>query len=93
MNKQYCPICKTPVGPSTRYPQYVCESCADRATSPDGRLLSFANADLSGGFIATYADTQQLYQSHECFIDGIKCKAGEARFGGIVIQPVADKIQ
>jgi hypothetical protein len=44
---------------------------------------------MSGGFAARYADTGEEYASHECFVDGIKCHADEARFGGIVIAAVA----
>jgi hypothetical protein len=54
----------------------------------DGRLLAFSNVDLSGGFIATFVDTGEEYESHECFVDGVKCHADEARFGGVVIEVV-----
>lgn len=63
-----------------------CE-CITRAKSREGRPLAFFNEDMSGGFIARYADTNEIYESHECFIDDILYDAGEARFGGIVIQP------
>jgi hypothetical protein len=59
---------------------------AARASSRSGRVLAFSNAGLSGGFVARYADTGESYDSHECFIDGVRCHADEARFGGIVIQ-------
>jgi hypothetical protein len=62
--------------------------CASRAKSADGRSLRFSNVDMTGGFIAEYADTSELYDSHECRIDDIHCYADEGRFGGIVIQPV-----
>jgi hypothetical protein len=54
----------------------------------DGRPLKFFNVGMSGGFIAQYADTGKEYGSHECFVSGIRCHADEARFGGIVIEPV-----
>lgn len=41
---------------------------------------------MSGGFIAGYADNGEEHGQHICYIDGIKCWADEARFGGIVIQ-------
>ena len=87
-NTQSCPICSRPVEPSARYPRYLCEVCASKAKSKDGRPLKFSNADLSGGFIAQYADTGYPYPGHECYIDEIPCYADEARFGGIVIQPL-----
>jgi hypothetical protein len=63
-------------------------TCAGKAASADGRLLEFSNVDMSGGFNARYVDTGAKYLTHECFIDGVKCHAGEARFGGIVIEVV-----
>jgi hypothetical protein len=62
--------------------------CARRAKTEDGRLLKFSKIDMTGGFIAQYADTGESYSSHECYVDGIRCYADEGHFGGIVIQPV-----
>jgi hypothetical protein len=87
-SQQTCPICNRPVPPFERYPRYVCADCAGRVTSPDGRPLKFFNESLSGGYLAFYADDGTPYNSHECVIDGIRCYADEARFGGIVIQVV-----
>jgi hypothetical protein len=86
--KQGCPICKAAVRPYPRYPRYVCRKCAERVRSSDGRPLEFFNRDLSGGFVARYADTRKAYRGHDCFIDGVRCYADEAKFGGIVIQAV-----
>ncbi len=86
MPTQHCPICSAEVTPSTRYPRHVCGACAAKASSADGRLLAFSNEGLSGGFVAEYAATGEVYASHECFISGVKCHADEARFGGIVIE-------
>ena len=88
MAEQHCPICRKAVRPNSRYPRYVCGDCSAKATSADGRPLEFSNVDFSGGFAARYADTGEDYPSHECFIEGAKCHADEARFGGIVIQVV-----
>jgi len=63
-------------------------TCAVKAASADGRVLEFSNVDMSGGFVAHYADTGEEYPSHECFIGGVKCRADEAKFGGIVIEVV-----
>jgi predicted RNA-binding Zn-ribbon protein involved in translation (DUF1610 family) len=87
-NGQYCPICHTSIQPFARYPRYLCPECAGRAKSKDGRLLKFSNIDMTGGFIAEYADTSESYPSHGCYVDGIRCYAEEGHFGGIVIQPV-----
>ena len=81
-----CPICGIALEPVPRYPRYVCADCAVRAASADGRRLDFSNIDLSGGYAARYADTGEPYDSHACWIDGIRCHADEARFGGIVVE-------
>jgi hypothetical protein len=90
-DKQYCPICASQTQYNSRYPNYICSSCAENPLSEDGRSLHFYNISLSGGFGAKYADTGEVRDSHICFVAGRKCWADEARFGGIVIQPVDDK--
>ena len=82
---QVCPICFNSVQPSERYPNYVCRDCAKLARSLDGRELVFFNVSISGGFAAQYADTGEEYNTHVCYINGIKCHADEHHFGGIVI--------
>ena len=87
MSGQLCPICRAEVAPNPRYRAYLCQSCAARAVSADGRPLVFGNVSMSGGFAAAYADTGEPYPAeHVCFVDGVECWADEARFGGIVIQ-------
>jgi hypothetical protein len=86
---QQCPICLKQVKPNPRYPRYLCRECAAKATAQDGRGLRFSNEGLSGGFVAEYTDTGEPYLGHECFVGGVKCYADEARFGGIVIEVVA----
>ena len=81
-----CPICGISLQPIARYRRYVCQDCAGKAVSANGRRLEFFNLGLSGGYGAMYADDQSAYDSHECFIDGHACRADEARFGGIVIE-------
>jgi hypothetical protein len=88
--QQYCPICHAEVAPSLRYPRYLCSNCAGKATDEDGHPLAFSNESLSGGFIAEYRDTGEARDSHVCYVDGVKCRADEARFGGIVIQPMEE---
>jgi hypothetical protein len=81
-----CPICKKQIRADLRYRFYVCGDCADKTTSPDGRALIFYNENLSGGCVGQYVDTGEVYASNECYIEGVKCIAEEARFGGIVIE-------
>ena len=87
-SEQFCPICGAAVTPLARYPRYVCAVCDAKTCSVDGRPLRFFNLSFSGGFGAEYADTDEPYESSICYIDGVKCLADEARFGGSVIQPV-----
>lgn len=87
-DKQFCLICGAEVLVNLRYPNYVCRSCADKASAADGSKLKFCNESLSGGFLAFYAETNEPYDSHICFIEGIKCRADEARFGGIVVEKI-----
>lgn len=83
-----CPICGISQPLIERYPNYVCNKCTEEATDENGLSLTFTNEDLSGGFIAFYSKTKEKYNSHICFIRGIKCIADEARFGRIVVQVV-----
>ncbi len=61
--------------------------CLAKASSADGRLLRLGNAGLSGGIVAQFADTGEVYSSNGCYIDGVRCYADEAHFGGVVIEP------
>jgi hypothetical protein len=85
---QYCPICSTPVMFDPRYPRHVCGDCANKTCSKDGRALSFYNLNGAGGYGTKYDDTGEEYFSNDCYIDGIKCFADDAHFGGIVIEVV-----
>jgi hypothetical protein len=88
MASQHCPICSTSISPNPRYPRYVCPGCASEAVSPDGRHVAFFNQDVSGGCVGQYVDTGAEYPLRECLIRGVRCRADEARFGGIVIEAV-----
>ena len=84
-NVYHCPICGKPGEPSPRYPRYICVECAGRSKDANGRLLSFTNVSISGGYDAYYRDTKAPYDSHICYVDGVKCWADEAHMGGIVV--------
>lgn len=85
-NIHNCPICNKELRTFARYPNYLCPQCAAKAKDKDGRELVFGNISMSGGFLAVYKDTNDTYDSHLCYVDGIECFADEARFGGIVIE-------
>ena len=88
-----CPICGGATKTLPRYPCRVCDTCAAKASDESGRALEFFNTSIGGGFIAYYADSHQteIYPGHICFIDGVSCYADEARFGGIVVEALADQ--
>ncbi|MDE1335563.1 AbaSI family restriction endonuclease [Vibrio aestuarianus] len=84
-----CPICNASNPYSSRYPVYVCERCSVNPVDESGAALSFTNEGISGGFIAKYSGTNEIRNSHVCYIKNIKCWADEAHMGGIIIQPFA----
>lgn len=83
-----CPLCGQARPEFARYPLAVCSACAAQASSADGRRLRFEKEGLSGGLKGSYAEDGGSYASPECFIGGVRCRAEEARFGGVVIQVV-----
>ena len=86
-NEQPCPICRAPTYLSPRYPRHLCTVCELEAVDAEDRPLHFANVDLGGGFRALLEDGSEVPDGHVCFVRGVRCRAGEARFGGIVIEP------
>ena len=76
MSDQHCPVCDESVKPSARYPNYICESCLAGGVEQDG-----ANVDLVD--LGVYSQVNV-----PCVVKGIECIANEARFGGVVVQPI-----
>jgi hypothetical protein len=87
-DEQACPVCSAPAAVSPRYPRRLCPACVAEAADADGRRLVFGNTHLSGGFEAKYADTGETYAGDQCFVRGIRCRAQQGKFGGVVVQPV-----
>jgi hypothetical protein len=84
-----CPVCSAPALASPRYPRRLCPACVAEAADPEGRRLVFGNADLSGGLEAKYADIGETYAGDLCLVRGIRCRAQEGKFGGVIVQPTA----
>ena len=82
-----CPTCGAPTTVTERYPRRICEACVHEAVDEEGHAVSFANVDMSGGFIARRSDGSPPARPHVCVVRGVVCHADEARFGGIVIEP------
>lgn len=88
MDQQPCPICHTSVAASPRYPRYVCGPCVDRAVDEQGRPVAAYNSDLLGhGVQLMLREGNEKIPGTTLMIDGVRCTAAEARFGGIVVQP------
>jgi hypothetical protein len=76
---------------SLRYPKALCVGCVRRATDLEGRRVTLGNTSLGGGFQAVHADDgsvcEQVTDDGIVLVDGVRYRAGEARFGGAVVQP------
>ena len=90
-NAYCCPICRTSLDFYSRYPNYVCSRCVEKATDESGRALSFFNEGSGGGFVAVYTDTNEPRNTHTCYIDGQRCHADEAYMGGIVVEVMSQR--
>ena len=90
--EHYCPGCGKPQRIFLRYPWYFCQDCLDEAVDGDGRRLVFGNVSFSGGLSWGYADDPDMRDDRAvegiCLIRGRPVTVGEARFGGVVAEPV-----
>tara|TARA_Y100001973_G_C5086330_1_gene275060 strand:+ start:334 stop:639 length:306 start_codon:yes stop_codon:yes gene_type:complete len=96
MNDVECPVCNYIHDAPVRYPDIVCNKCLRNfiITDINGNIIEFNNETDNGfGLIKKtfYNNDRCIYttcKSKEdviCFINGTKCYAEEARFGGKVI--------
>lgn len=85
---QKCPICDSDTFQMLRYPHYVCDICISTydTLTVDNKKIEFSNISPFGGFQSKIEGENEYGSEHYCYINGIKCYADEARFGGIVIQ-------
>lgn len=81
-----CPICAGEMQKYDRYPNLVCPICYTRTSDAKGRRVTFRNEGYWGGFIGYYSGTDEKYDSHFCYVDGVKCRADEGHTCGIVIE-------
>lgn len=89
----FCPGCGAEQRPFPRYPWYFCNACCNRTEDRNGRRLVFTNEGIFGGFAWFYADDDTRWDtrltSGICYIDRRRVVVVEARFGGVVAQPLA----
>lgn len=88
LEEHLCPICGTSMVSNPRYPRAVCADCGNSAADQSGRAVKFYNTDLSGGLTGRYTNGP-LYDSADCWINGMACRAKEAYMGGVVIEILA----
>jgi hypothetical protein len=83
-----CPICRASQHGTGRYTNVVCNNCLrTHGTLTDtGIQIEFGNTSIGGGFASYIDGVPSIPQTNYCYVNGIKCCAYEARFGGIVIQ-------
>ncbi|MCB1420739.1 MAG: hypothetical protein KDJ74_17725 [Notoacmeibacter sp.] len=89
----HCPGCGVLLPSYPRYPWYFCHACLAKAEDLDGRQLVFGNASLSGGLTWAYADDPARRDDSAlrviCMIAGRPVLVHEARFGGVVAEPLS----
>lgn len=75
-----------------RHPWHFCGACLSRAADADGRRLVFGNVSLSGGLAWAWADDPEHRDKEVpgvvCLIDARPVLVSEARFGGVVAEPL-----
>ena len=83
-----CPLCSVETPYSERYPNRICNAHYEECYDAQGNAVRYENEDEFGGFVSFHTLENKIVKRNDgiCFIRGIKCSAGEARMGGIVIQ-------
>jgi hypothetical protein len=88
----FCPGCGATQKLFARYPWYLCVACLATAEDGEGRRLRFFNTGFSGGLGWSYADEPEMRDDHAvtvvCLIRARPVMITEARFGGVVAQPL-----
>lgn len=84
---QFCPHCYRQVTFLPRYPAYLCENCLILLTDEKGRKVTYHQVSAAGGCQGFFRDTNEMYDSTVCFIQGDTFVAEEGKYGGIFVQP------
>lgn len=86
MTVQACPICHAAVEPSDRYPALPVPSLQRPRHRCVGACARVSNTDTAAASRRTTQIPANRRDGHNCQVDGVPCRADEARFGGIVVQ-------
>lgn len=86
-----CPACGGEAFQTQRYPRALCSTCKDRVTDLKGRPVEMFNVSMGGGVVPRHRDDKtkcvQVTSPGRVLLAGVEYHAGEARFGGIVVEP------
>jgi len=90
--EHHCPGCGTAQKAFPRYPWHFCKDCLQLARDGHGRHLEFANASLSGGLVWRIRGQEDWQDATYvmCLIHDRPVLVHEARFGGVVAEPVPE---
>ena len=85
-----CSLCGELMPQSERYPNALCNNHYSECFDNDGNKVTHGNIDFAGGFASyhTVGNTIVKREDGICYVHNRKCRVGEARMGGIVIQIV-----
>jgi hypothetical protein len=89
-----CPHCGGPSPRQTpRYPDAICAACTRALVDVHGRPVAAYNESLLGtGLVVLHKDDGSRCESSstdgQVLIDGLRYRAVEARFGGVVTRPL-----
>lgn len=94
MDYTTCCICGNTITKSARYPNLICMNHINETIDQDGNPVQYENEDMYGGLVSihTVGNTIIKKKDYICYVRGRKCIVGEARFGGIVIQCINNKV-
>jgi hypothetical protein len=86
----FCPCCGTAQKSFPRYAWHFCNDCCKQATDRSGRQVECTNVSMSGGFQWRYVGTDDwtTCRGLYCYILRRDVYLTDARFGGIVAQPL-----
>lgn len=90
MRPVICPVCGLAHSSLRRYPRALCRGCASRKVNLAGVPVTLTNISMSGGFAAYQPGGDidaEVTATGLVLVDSLECRAQEARFGGIVIEP------
>lgn len=84
-----CPICGRPaIGWAWQY-KTICDECYSMPVCREGRRVDGYNTSLGGGFAVNHLDDKsvcdQVTRDSTVWIDGVECRMGEAKFGGVFV--------